>query len=245
MFKAAKQNRIFQDVVDQIEEAILKGELRPGDTLPPERYLKEIFQTSRGTLREALRVLEHKGLIEIRLGGSGGAFVKNASIEQFSESLGLLIKFQKISLEHLAEFREGVEGAVADIAARRADREDIRTLELLIGEAREHVEKGVAHWEDFLEVDKKFHTTLARITGNPIYNFVHRMIHDNIQQYYDKFLPASEEVLNENFQDLCQIVELVKKGETGNARLTAQRHVRRFNEYMTIRSEGGLALESA
>lgn len=221
-------------MVDQIEEAILKGELSPGDSLPPERDLKEIFQTSRGTLREALRVLEYKGLIEIRLGGTGGAFVKNGSEDRFSENLGLLIKFQKISLEHLAEFREGVEGAVADIAARRADQEDIRTLELILDQAKAHVEKGVSHWEKFLEVDKRLHTTLAQITGNPVFVLVHRMIHDNIRQYYDKFLHVNDDMMHKNFQDICEVVELVKKGETRGARMTARRHVRRFNEYVAI-----------
>jgi DNA-binding FadR family transcriptional regulator len=70
MFKRAKQNRVFQDVVDQIQDAILSGKLPPGSKLPAERDLKEMFNTSRGTLREALRVLEQKGLIEIKLGVS-------------------------------------------------------------------------------------------------------------------------------------------------------------------------------
>ena len=72
MFRAAKQSRIFQDIVDQIQEAILDGRFKAGDMLPSERELKEMFQTSRGTLREALRVLEQKGLIEIKLGVGGG-----------------------------------------------------------------------------------------------------------------------------------------------------------------------------
>ena len=54
-FRAARQNRIFQDIVEQIQEAILSGQFKPGDVLPSERELKEMFQTSRGTLREADR----------------------------------------------------------------------------------------------------------------------------------------------------------------------------------------------
>ena len=79
LFRAAKQNRIFQDVVEQIQEAIIEGHLKVGDRLPPERELKEMLQTSRSTLREALRVLEQKGLIEIKLGMGGGAVVKAAA----------------------------------------------------------------------------------------------------------------------------------------------------------------------
>jgi len=233
MFRAARQNRIFQDVVDQIQEAILGGTLKPGDMLPPERELKETFAISRGTLREALRVLEQKGLIEIRLGVNGGAVVKaEDTAGQFSDSLDLLIRFQKISLLHLAEFREGVEGTVAAVAAERASQEDIVKLEALLEEARGYVEQGASGWHDFLTVDQQFHQELASITGNPIYIFVNKMVHDNIQRYYDDFLPPDEVRLNENFKDLCNIVELVKQGQVADVRVLAQKHVRRFNEYM-------------
>jgi GntR family transcriptional regulator, transcriptional repressor for pyruvate dehydrogenase complex len=232
LFKVAKQNRIFQDVVDQIQNAILDGDLKPGDMLPPERDLKEAFQTSRGTLREALRILEQKGLIEIKLGVNGGAVVRSAMLDQFAEGLDLLVRFQQISLIHLAEFREGVEGAVAAIAALRAARPDIDRLEALLDEARLHVSGGAVRWEAFLSVDKKIHQTLARITGNPMYIMVHQMVHENIQRYYDRFLPADEKRLNENFQDLCNIVQSIKQGQATEARILAQRHVRRFNDYM-------------
>ncbi len=233
MFQPARQNRIFQDVVDQIQEAILSGDLKPGDMLPPERELKETFAISRGTLREALRVLEQKGLIEIKLGVNGGAVVKaDNTAGQFSDGLDLLIRFQKISLTHLAEFREGVEGTVAAVAAERADESDIHKLEALLKKARVHVDEGASGWGDFLSVDKQIHQELARITSNPIYIFVNTMVHDNIQRYYDDFLPPDEKHLKENYEDLCNIVELVKQGQAADVRLLAQKHVRRFNEYM-------------
>ena len=128
LFRVAKQNRIFQDVVDQIQEAIIDGKLKVGDRLPSERELKDTLQTSRSTLREALRVLEQKGLIEIKLGTGGGAVVKAVTTDQVTESLDLLIRSQKVSLTHLAEFRESIEGDVVAIAARRAGSKDIKRL---------------------------------------------------------------------------------------------------------------------
>lgn len=209
------------------------GDLKPGDMLPPERELKETFAISRGTLREALRVLEQKGLIEIRLGVNGGAVVKTEDTTgQFSDSLDLLIRFQKISLTHLAEFREGVEGTVAAIAAQRADENDICKLEDLLKTARTYVDMGAPGWTDFLDVDQQVHQELARITGNPVYIFVNKMVHENIQRYYDDFLPPDEKRLNENYEDLCNIVERVKRGQVADARRLAQKHVRRFNQYM-------------
>lgn len=238
MFRVAKQNRIFQDVVEQIQEAIFRGDLQPGDTLPPERDLKDMFQTSRGTLREALRVLEQKGLIEIRLGVRGGAVVKAATGEPFSESLDVLIRSQKVSLRHLAEFREGVEGIVAAMATARASKKDIRMLEALVAEAQRHVATGPAAWDDFVNVDKRFHQALARISGNSIYILINQMVHDNIQRYYDDFLPVDNRVLTENFSDLRQILDIVKSGDSEAARKVAIRHVQRFSEYMESTEKG-------
>lgn len=232
MFRAAKQNRIFQDVVDQIEEAIVEGRLQPGDTLPSERDLKALFQTSRGTLREALRVLEQKGLIEIKLGVGGGSVVKAAPMEQVCDSLDLLVRFQQISLQHLAEFREGLEGIVAATAARRATPGDIADLEKLVEKARLYVARGVSRWRQFVDIDKQIHQSLARVTGNPMYIVVHQMVHDNIQRYYERFLPWTEAMLQENFEDLRDIVALIKAGEEHSASTLARRHVQRFSEYM-------------
>jgi len=239
MFRAAKQNRIFQDVVDQIEEAIIAGKLQPGDTLPSERELKELFATSRGTLREALRVLEQKGLIEIKLGVGGGSVVKAAPMEQVCDSLDLLVRFQQISLHHLAEFREGVEGNVAAMASRCASRRDIAELEALLEKARRHVAQGVSEWRQFVEIDGCVHQALARITGNPMYIVIHKMVHDNIQRYYEQFLPWTETRLQENLDDLCSIVALIKAGDADRASARARRHVQRFGEYMIEKEREG------
>lgn len=233
MFQAAKQSRIFKDVVDQIQEAILDGKLKPGDTLPSERELKEQFQTSRGTLREALRVLEQKGLVEIRLGVGGGAMVKAPPMEPIHESLDLLIRFQKISLAHLAEFRENVEGTVAALAARRATGKDVERLEEYVRQAVLLVQGGVRHAREFVQVDGKIHLALAQIAGNPIYILVHQMVHNNIQRYYEQFLPWTQEMLEENLGHLQGIVAMVREHNEAGARALAQEHVRQFNVHMT------------
>ena len=235
MFQAAKQTKVFQDVVEQIQEAILDGRLKTGDTLPAERELKQLFNISRGTLREALRVLEQKGLIKIKLGVGGGSVVKAVDTDQISESLGLLIRSQKVSLNHLAEFREDVEGIVAANAARTSTREHIQGLKNLLDEARECVEQGSSRRNEFIEIDKQIHLNLAQIAGNPIYTSILHSIHDNIHRYYDRFLSMEKKELEENYQDLCNIVRAAEAGNAGEARKFAQEHVQRFNRYMKKR----------
>lgn len=240
MFQTAKQTKVFQDVVDQIQEAIFDGRLKTGQTLPAERDLKTMFNISRGTLREALRVLEQKGLIEIKLGVGGGSVVKAVDTEKMSENLGLLIRSQKVALNHLAEFREDVEGIVAAHAAVRHTPNDIQRLEQLLTNARECTEKGSSHRNAFIEIDKQIHMTLAQITENPIYIFVLSSIHDNIHRYYDQFLSMEQRELKENYLDLCELIRAVENGEVERARRVAQNHVKRFNRYMEKRARANV-----
>lgn len=237
MFQTAKPTKVFQDVVAQIEDAILAGRIGTGQVLPSERELKEMLQVSRGTLREALRVLEQKGLIEIRLGVGGGSVVRSVGIGQVSESLALLIRSQKVSLNHLAEFREAVEGSVAAQAAERRSPADIAKLEELLAQGRACVEAPDGRRDQFLEIDRQIHMVLAQITGNPLYISILTSVHDNIHRYYERFLSMEGRELAENFNDLCEIVRAVTRRDKDQARSLSQNHVMRFNRYMAGRAK--------
>lgn len=242
MFRRAKQNRIFEDVVDQIQEAVLEGRLKAGSKLPSERELQEIFKASRGTLREALRVLEQKGLITIKTGVKGGAVIRTPTTSQVTESLDLLVRYQRVSLRHLAEFREGVEGIVAGLAVERATKKDVRLLKELLQEAEDHLEAGETHWDALIEVDNRVHMALARISGNPIYESILQTIYDHIHRYFDQFLAREEDIIREIYQDLCEIVQAVENGEAARTQLLVQNHVYKFNRLMeeTAGRKGGI-----
>lgn len=232
MFKKTVPNRIFQDLVDQVKAAILDGKLKPGDKLPSQRELGEMFQTSRATLREALRVLEHEGLIEMKLGVSGGAVVKDLTTEHITDGLNLLIQYQKVTFDHLAEFREVVEGNVAALAARRATGDDISRLKRYIVKAGNHLAKGISRWEDFAREDIDFHVCLAEITGNPVFKAVLQMVHENIMNSYENFALNDREILTVNYRHMREITAAIEQGDADKARSLSRHHVRRFNEYM-------------
>ncbi len=235
LFRAARQNRIFQDVVEQIQEAIIDGQLKVGDRLPAERDLKEMLQTSRSTLREALRVLEQKGLIEIKLGMGGGAVVKKVTSDLVAESLDLLIRSNQVSLQHIAEFRERVEGDVVWLATSRLTKSDIDELEKLLDDSRQCLARGVEGVPDFLSADQHIHQYFAKITGNPIYISLFKTMHNNIRRYFDELLFKEESEMRENLQDLESVVAAMKKGDADTACKIVRTHVRRFNDYMEIR----------
>jgi DNA-binding FadR family transcriptional regulator len=147
-------------------------------------------------------------------------------------SLGLLIRHRKITLAELSEFREGVEGSVAAIAAQRATEADIHRLKGLLDQAKKHVDTGVEAWEPFCRLDNRIHVTIAKTAGNRVYEFVLRMVHDNIQQYYEAHPLKGRQFMQENYQDLCDIVSALEKRQATAVRTLMQSHVRRFNRHM-------------
>ncbi len=232
MFKQAKQNRTFEDVIFQIQESILQGRLKAGDKLPSERNLREIFKISRGTLREALRALEQKKLITIKTGVGGGAFVCDIDTRQMSESLDILLQYQKVSLRELAEFRENVEGLVAARAAQKAKKEDLEQLEMLLYSIEKILNSGDLRWDEYIAADNKFHLILARAAGNRIFESVLYTIYENINRYLERFLPKRREIIERNYQDLCKIAKAIKKRDPNTASDLVQKHVKYFNRLM-------------
>jgi DNA-binding FadR family transcriptional regulator len=225
-----KQNRRFHEVVDQLQDSILSGDIKPGEPLPPEMKLKEMFDTGRGTIREALRMLEQKGLIEIKIGAGGGSFVKDMGVEKITESLNMLIQFKKIDIDHISQFREGVEGLVAEIAAKKATKEDVKNLEEILSQIKTLLEKDHSYWHKFVEIDIKLHLSIAKIAANPIYEAVLEVIHQNILGLDAPFSEKDQGILQQNYADLKGIVDAIAKKDSITAKTLARLHVNRFKD---------------
>lgn len=227
MFNTVKPNRMFQDVVDQIQDAILRGEIKPGEKLPPERDLKVMFSISRGTLREALRVLEQKGLIKIQLGVGGGAVVRSVTPKIIMDGLSLMVRSQDISLKDLQEFRCGIETDVVRLAVQRATEEGIAQLRDILQQAEKALDEH-AGWEAYVDADAKLHMTLARISENAVYEYIQTGIHENINRYYAEFLERDESVLRKHFMDLTRIVDAVEQDDEEEACAAMRLHLGRL-----------------
>ena len=228
MFHSVKIGRAFEAVVTQIEDAIIKKKYHPGDRLPAERQLQEMFDVSRNTLREALRTLEQKGLIEIRRGASGGVFVKQINTDGVVNSLALLINSGNVSLQHLSEFRCLVEGEIAALAAVRADEEGIQQLSKILADAELCLDNEDHNWFVFVSLDYKFHVTLAEITGNPMYRILMQTIHGNIIKYFEKIMPRDEFSRRKNFDNLKETIAAIKNKDATAARQLAREHAIRM-----------------
>src|SRR6202035_2284089 len=126
--------RVHEAVADQIRQAIFSGLLTPGHKLPPEREMAEQFQTSRVALREALRALEKEGLISIKRGAGGGAFVADFdnALNALADSLNTVVKLGSAKSANLTEMRCIMEPEITRLATLRATPEDLGAIEAVV-----------------------------------------------------------------------------------------------------------------
>jgi DNA-binding FadR family transcriptional regulator len=129
--------RASSSIADQIRQAIVTGKLQQGERLPPERELAEQFGVSRVTVRDALRGLEAMGLIEVRVGARGGAFVTVPSGSIVGQTMSDMMMMQAVSPEDIVEARLIVELGTVTLAAARATEDDLTRLRELSAHARE------------------------------------------------------------------------------------------------------------
>lgn len=222
-------------MVLRIQDDILDGHIANGDMLPSERELKERFNISRGTLREALRVLEDRGLLEIKKGNQGGIFVSKITTEHASESLAILIRSQEVSLEHLAQFRQSVEGDIAALAAQKATPDDIYRLQSIAESAAAYLRDDQTEYRNFYALDQSFHIELARITGNPVFLMVAKSVHANILKYYEDHLEMGPRDMRENVDFFFELVDIFRLRQVNEARILAESHVMHFGRKMLSR----------
>jgi len=165
-FGPIKTRRIFEEICDEIRSKLASGELKPGDRLPSERELSEMFQVSRTGVREAFRSLEIAGLVDLRKGSKGGAYIRKNSSGAVTQSIRDMVDFGHASLTMLLDARLIVMEAVIQVACERGTEADFDRLQANIDVTQELTLAG-----RFLERTYKaveFNTILAEATQNQV-----------------------------------------------------------------------------
>jgi GntR family transcriptional repressor for pyruvate dehydrogenase complex len=162
LFKTVSSSRVSQLIVDQIRMLLKEERLQPGDRLPSERELCTQFGVSRVTVREALRSLEASGLVEIRLGARGGAFVTAPSSRRVGEGLADLLSLSPLTATEVTEARLVFELGIVPLIIERATEEDLDALRALCDEHAEAVKQDTYD----MEMSADFHTRVAACTHN-------------------------------------------------------------------------------
>jgi len=201
-FKALKKTRLFEDVAEQIKQAIFEGQLQPGDRLPSERELGELFDVGRPTIREALRTLAVLGLIEVNRGQKGST-VKKYDIAQYLDAvrkqLSWLIQADQQTLIELWEVRKYLEMGIAHSAAANATESDFKKIEQLV----KRMEACGNDIEAYYPLGTEFHQQMAAVTKNKIFYMVWEMFHEILLRGYipilkDLFPEGPKKLLHAN-----------------------------------------------
>jgi GntR family transcriptional repressor for pyruvate dehydrogenase complex len=163
MYKVVRSSRLYEQIVQQIEDSILKGTLKAGDQLPSERELALKFGVSRTAVREAVKSLHEKGLVEAYSGR--GTFITNGTSQAVTQSINLMMKIdQADGSASLAEVRQILEPEIAALAATRIQEPQLA----LMREAFSVMNQALKDPESYIEADLDFHLALAEAAENPL-----------------------------------------------------------------------------
>lgn len=165
---AARPQKAAMLVAQRIMRDVVAERLQPGDLLLPERTMLEKYQTGRGTLREALRLLEFQGVIALKPGPRGGPVLRDPDSTHLASTLVLLMQFQKAPFRTIVEVRTALEPMISRLAAARMSEESLDELAGTIAQMREHLDQQ----DRFLEANKRFHDVIAWSSGNPLFGYI-------------------------------------------------------------------------
>ena len=155
-------------VAQRIVQDAIRGSLKPGDLLEPERTMLESYQTGRGTLREALRLLEFQGVISLKPGPRGGPVLQNPDATHLGSTLVLLMQLQAAPFRNVAEVRTALEPMISNMAATRMTDEALVELRGTVDQMKDELDDQYS----FLDANKRFHDIIAWSSGNVLFAYI-------------------------------------------------------------------------
>jgi GntR family transcriptional repressor for pyruvate dehydrogenase complex len=204
LFENVRREKAPQSIISQIRSLILSGRLSPGDKLPTEHQLTDHFGVSRQTMREALRVLETHGLLEIRAGLGGGAFVSKVDLDIAGANLTNYLHSSNPSMLHIAEIRKNLEPLSARLAAERIQDEQVGRLLDVQDKCMSALEEK--RYMELIIFGVDFHRTIAEATGNPLLVLVLDLVERTLtrvkqslnidQEFCQAFIDNHQEIVN-------------------------------------------------
>ncbi len=224
MYVPIQSERLYERIVSQIEQRIESGELKIGDQLPPERELADQFAVSRTAVREAVKALRQKGLVEIRPGR--GTFITNGASDTIRNSLGMLMKMGATKGSgNLVEVREILEPEIAALAATRITGEYISAMQ----DAVNVMDTALDNVDVFVEADLDFHLALAEGTQNPYIPILMDSIIDLLREQR-KRTGLTKGGLQRGQIHHKKILDAVKRRDAQAARQAMQDHLKQVRK---------------
>jgi GntR family transcriptional repressor for pyruvate dehydrogenase complex len=223
IYTAVSSSRMSEAIVDQIRGLIRSERLRPGDRLPSERGLGERMRVSRVTVREALRVLEANGLVEIRVGAKGGAFVTSPSSSKIGTGLADLISLSPLTAGEVTEARQVFELGIIPMVVERATDDDIAELRTMV---KQH-QAALKHGEYAMSMSAAFHVRVAASTHNAAIEMLVHSFHGPLLMSLREAQVAAPLMGHRGTNEHRDFVEAVAARDLERAEAIMRTHLRR------------------
>jgi len=223
-FREITPVRLYESVIEQIMNLIKNNELKPGDKLPPERELAEKLSISRGSLREAFRVLESKGLIKSKPGG--GRSIREIRKNGHNSTENIISSLEKSSILELLEAREMFEVKIVELAARRATAEDIELIEKALNKVSE---KKRPESDEKIQSDTEFHLAVASASHNFVFVNIIKLYLDLLKETRKKTwqIPRRREEQEEEHRVIFQAIKEHNSKKAGEALMEHLKNIRK------------------
>lgn len=206
-FRKVNAGRVSDAIVDQVKKAIREGKLAPGDRLPPERELTKMFGVSRVAVRDALRLLEASGLIEVKVGAAGGAVVTTPGSNEIAENISNMLLIRSTTPQEVTEARLVLETGVIRLACERADDSDVAELDEICDRASLLL---ASEAEYDVALSAEFHSRLAAATHNEAISALiaslHQPLEESLREARDVD-PAMGRIGTEEHRELVRAIE--------------------------------------
>ena len=231
MYKTIRTSRLYEQIVQQIEESILHGDLKTGDQLPAERELAQRFGVSRTAVREAVKALREKGLVEAYSGR--GTFITNGRSHAMRQSLDWMSRSNNVDgSAQLAEVRAILEPEIAALAATRMEDQYLATMR----EAVATMDRSLRDPDAYIEADLDFHLALAEGAANPLIlsliDSIVGLLREQRMRIFNVQGGAERGQVHHK-----RILEAIEKRDAENARATMRAHLQQIRQDSQVSDE--------
>jgi len=222
-FRAVRKGRRYEEIADQIQQLILKGVLKPGDRLPPERELAAKLGVGRSSLRDAIRTLEVMGILEPRQGH--GTVVREPSAEALVVPLTNVLMRKREMVAELLDVRRMIEPGLAARAAKNATPEEVLHLEDVLRRQEDKIRRG----EPAIEEDDEFHYAIARAARNGVVLKVLDVLMDLLRESRARSLQVPGRI-GKSYAGHRRVLAAIKRRDSAAAEAAVRKHLQEIEQ---------------